>query len=145
MVAIPYSVPRPLYAELMRLAGDRIIVSTSAEAEWLDNIIELGRQLCRCSSPSYLLQTKKDHPMRDHTEAAYAGRMKEARVISVSFDPMRRALRDTRPAEKPRAHQSYWQALLGQVGGNVRPPCLELTDDEKAKTRAAFAASGLNL
>jgi len=145
VVAIKYSVPRPMYAELTRLAGDRIIVSTSSEEEWLDNIIELGWQLYLCSSPPYLLQTAKDHRMRDYTEAAFAGRIDEARAIHASLEPVRRALRDTRPAEKPHAHQKYWQSLLGQVGGHVRPPCLELTEDEKARTRAAFASCGLKL
>ncbi len=145
VVAIKYSVPRPMYAELTRLAGDRIIVSTSSEEEWLDNIIELGWQLYLCSSPPYLLQTAKDHRMRDYTEAAFAGRIDEARAIHTSLEPVRRALRDTRPAEKPHAHQKYWQSLLGQVGGHVRPPCLELTDAEKAQTRTAFAACGLKL
>ncbi len=145
VVAIKYSVPRPMYAELTRLAGDRIIVSTSSEEEWLDNIIELGWQLYLCSSPPYLLQTANDHRMRDYTEAAFAGRFDEARAIHASLEPVRHALRDTRPAEKPHAHQKYWQSLLGQVGGHVRRPCLELTEAEKSQTRAAFAACGLKL
>jgi len=127
------------------LAGDRIQVSTASEEEWLDNIIDLGWQLYLCSSPPYLLQTAKDRRMRDYTDAAFAGRFEEARAIRDSLEPVRRALRDTRPAEKPHAHQKYWQTLLGQNGGQVRPPCLELTEAEKAETRAAFAACGLNL
>ncbi len=145
VVAIKYSVPRPMYAELTRLAGDRIIVSTSSEEEWLDNIIELGWQLYLCSSPPYLLQTAHDRRMHDYTQAAFAGDVDRARAISASLDPVRRALRDTRPAEKPHAHQKYWQDLLGQTGGRVRPPCLELSDAEKAVTRAAFDACGLKL
>ncbi len=145
VVAIKYSVPQPMYGELTRLAGDRILVSTSSEEEWLDNIVELGWQLYLCSSPPYLLQTAQDRRMRDYTDAAFAGRIDEARRISASLEPVRRALRDTRPAEKPHAHQKYWQSLLGKTGGHVRPPCLELTEDEKAKTRAAFEACGLKL
>ena len=38
------------------------------------------------------------------------------------LDPVRAALRDTRPADKPQAHQKYWQELLGQTGGPVRRP-----------------------
>ena len=143
VVAIKYSVPREMYAELTRLAGDRIIVSTSSEEEWLDNITELGWQLYLCSSPPYLLQTAADRRMRAYTDLAFAGRIEEARGLRDSLEPVRRALRDTRPPEKPHAHQKYWQELLGQTGGHVRRPCLELTDDEKARTRAAFAACGL--
>ncbi|NCG24397.1 MAG: dihydrodipicolinate synthase family protein, partial [Actinobacteria bacterium] len=42
VVAIKYSVPRPLYTALTQLASDRIQVSTAAEHEWLDNILELN-------------------------------------------------------------------------------------------------------
>jgi len=145
VVAIKYSVPRPMYAELTRLAGDRILVSTASEEEWLDNIIELGWQLYLCSSPPYLIQTAKDRRMRAYTDAAFAGRMAEARDIRDSLDPVRRALMGTRPAEKPHAHQKYWQSLLGQAGGRVRPPCLDLTEEEKTETRTAFESCGLVL
>ncbi|MDE2333464.1 MAG: dihydrodipicolinate synthase family protein, partial [Rhodospirillales bacterium] len=37
IVAIKYSVPREMYTRLTHLAGDRLIVSTASEAEWLDN------------------------------------------------------------------------------------------------------------
>ena len=145
VVAIKYSVPRAMYAELTRLAGDRIIVSTAAEEEWLDNIVELGWKLYLCSSPPYLIQTAVDRRMRDYTDAALAGRVDDARAISASLEPVRRALKGTRPAEKPHAHQKYWQELLGQRGGRVRPPLLELTETEKAATRAAFDGCGLKL
>lgn len=145
VVAIKYSVPRAMYAELTRRAGDRIIVSTASEEEWLDNIAELGWQLYLCSSPPYLIQTAADRRMRDYTDAAFAGDLQRAREISASLEPVRRALRDTRPAEKPHSHQKYWQELLGQTGGYVRPPLLELTEAEKAATRAAFDACGLRL
>jgi len=58
-------------------------------------------------------------------------------------DPVRHALKSTRPGGKPQSHQKYWQELRGQVGGRVGPPMLELTEAEKAATRAAFEACGL--
>lgn len=143
VVAIKYSVPRPMYAELTRLAGDRILVSTASEEEWLDNILDLGWQLYLCSSPPYLIQTARDRRMRAYTDAAFAGRADEARRLRDSLAPVRQALRGTRPAEKPHAHQKYWQTLLGQAGGRVRPPMLDLTEDEKRITRTAFDACGL--
>lgn len=143
VVAIKYSVPRPMYSELTQLAGDRILVSTASEEEWLDNILELNWQLYLCSSPPYLIQTKHDKRMRDYTDLAFAGKAEEARRIRDSLDPVRAALKNTRPAEKPHSHQKYWQELLGQVGGRVRPPLLELTEEEKRATRAAFEACGL--
>jgi 4-hydroxy-tetrahydrodipicolinate synthase len=143
VVAIKYSVPRPMYAELTRLAGDRILVSTASEEEWLDNILELGWQLYLCSSPPYLIQTARDRRMRDYTDLAFSGRADAARALRDSLDPVRAALKATRPAEKPHAHQKYWQDLLGQTGGRTRPPMLDLTDREKARTREAFDSCGL--
>lgn len=143
VVAIKYSVPRAMYAELTRLAGDRILVSTASEEEWLDNIVELGWQLYLCSSPPYLIQSAADLRMREYTDLAFAGEIEKARAVRDSLGPVREALRGTRPAEKPHAHQKYWQELLGQVGGHVRAPLLELTESEKAATRAAFEGCGL--
>ncbi len=143
VVAIKYSVPRPMYSELSRLASDRILVSTASEHEWLDNILELGWQLYLCSSPPYLIQTTSDKRMRAYTDLAFAGRADEARAIFNSLEPVRKALFGTRPPEKPHSHQKYWQDLLGQKGGSVRSPLLELTEAEKAATRAAFESCGL--
>ena len=145
IVAIKYSVPREMYAKLTRIAGDKLIVSTASEEEWLDNIVELGWRLYLCSSPPYLLQTKVDRRMREYTDLAFRGEVAKAKAVRDSLDPVRQALRRTRPAEKPPAHSKYWQELLGQVGGRVRPPMLELTEAEKEATRAAFAACGLKL
>ena len=145
VVAIKYSVPRPMYTELTELASDRIQVSTASEEEWLDNILELGWRLYLCSSPPFLLQSARDRRMHDYTQAAFEGRADEARAISRSLDPVRAALKGTRPPEKPHAHQKYWQELLGQVGGRVRAPMLELTDAERAATREAFEQCGLRV
>ena len=143
IVAIKYSVPRQMYAELTRLAGDRLLVSTAPEEDWLDNILELGWRLYLCSSPPYLLQTTADRRMRDYTDLAFAGKADEARRERDSLEPVRQALKGTRPGAKPHANQKYWQELLGQVGGPVRPPMLELSESEKAATRQAFARCGL--
>lgn len=143
IVAIKYSVRRELYARLTHLVRDRLIVSTASEEEWLDNIVELGWQVYLCSTPPYLMQTKSDLRMREYTDLAMRGDVKRARIVRNSLDPVRAALRETRPPEKPQAHQKYWQELLGQVGGPTRRPQIQLTDSEKAATKAAFENCGL--
>lgn len=145
VVAIKYSVPRATYAELTRTAGDKLIVSNSSEEDWLDNIVELGWQVYLCSTPPYLLQTPADRRMHAYTELAFQGEVASARRIRDSLDPVRKALKETRPAGKAAAHQKYWQELLGQAGGAVRAPLLALTEPEKAATRAAFEACGLKV
>ena len=145
IVAIKYSVPREMYIRLTELAGDKILVSTSAEPEWLDNIEQLGWQLYLCSSPPYHIQTKRDKRMDEYTRLAFAGKFEAARRVRDSLNPVRDAMAQSRPADKPQAFGKYWQELLGQVGGRVRPPMLELTDAEKQTIREAFESCGLKL
>jgi len=143
IVAIKYSVPREMYIKLTSMVGDKLIVSTASEEEWLDNIVELNWPVYLCSTPPYLMQTAVDRRMREYTDLARRGEVERARAVRDSLAPVRQALRRTRPPEKPQAHQKYWQELLGQVGGPVRRPLLDLTEAEKAATRAAFEACGL--
>ena len=61
---------------LFQTHGDdpgKLIVSTSSEDLWLENILELGWQVYLCSSPPYLMQTKFDQRMNEYTELAMAG------------------------------------------------------------------------
>ena len=145
VVAIKYSVPRAMYKALTALAGERILVSTASEEEWLDNILELNWRLYLCSNPPYLFQTAVDKRIREYTDLAFKGDAAGARRIRDSLNPVREAFKKTKPAEKGHAHAKYWQSLLGQAAGPVRRPMLELTDAEKANVRAALAGCGLKL
>ncbi|MFK7837402.1 MAG: dihydrodipicolinate synthase family protein [Sulfitobacter sp.] len=145
IVAIKYSVPREMYVRLTQMVGNKIHVSTSAEHEWLDNILELDWKLYLCSSPPYQLQTKNDQRMNEYTSLAMAGKADEARRVFDSLQPVRDAMAKTRPAGKPTAFGKYWQELLGQTGGRVRAPMLELTEAEKEMIQSGFNACGLKL
>jgi 4-hydroxy-tetrahydrodipicolinate synthase len=139
-----YSVPREC-TRADAASGDKILVNTASEEEWFDNIVELGWQLYLCSSPPYLVQTKADRRMREYTDLAMRGEVARARAVRDSLNPVREAIRRTRPPEKFHSHSKYWQQLLGQAGGAVRRPMLELTEAEKDATRRAFEGCGLKL
>lgn len=145
IVAIKYSVDRERYARLTDMTRGELIVSTSSEDLWLENITELGWQVYLCSTPPFLMQTKLDQRMNEYTRLAMAGDVDRARLVRDSLDPVRKALKNTRPSDKPQAQQKYWAELLGQVGGLVRRPLLNLTDEEKIIVRTAFDASGLKV
>jgi 4-hydroxy-tetrahydrodipicolinate synthase len=145
IVAIKYSVPRDMYVRLTHMVGDKIHVSTSAEHEWLDNIIELDWKLYLCSSPPYQLQSVKDQRMNEYTRLAFEGKADEARRVFDSLNPVRDAMKRSKPEGKPTAFGKYWQELLGQKGGRVRAPMLELTDAEKEIVRNAFNECGLRV
>ncbi len=145
IVAIKYSVPRVEYTELTRLVGERIQVSTASEEEWLDNITQLGWRLYLCSTPPLLLQTAVDQRINDYTRLAFAGEIEAARKVRDSLQPARDAFKASRPRGKPQAHSKYWQELLGQAGGPVRRPLLQLSEAERTLIREQFAQSGLRL
>ena len=145
IVAIKYSVDRDRYARLTDMTRGKLIVSTSSEDLWLENITELGWQVYLCSTPPFLMQTKLDQRMNEYTRLAMAGDVAKARVVRDSLNPVREALKNTRPPNKPQAQQKYWADLLGQVGGLVRRPLLNLTDEEKVIVKTAFDTCGLQV
>ncbi|MGI9364159.1 MAG: dihydrodipicolinate synthase family protein [Rhizobiaceae bacterium] len=143
IVAIKYSVPRDMYVKLTHMVGDQIHVSTAAEHEWLDNILELDWKLYLCSSPPYQIQSKVDQRMNEYTKLAFAGKADEAHRVFDSLNPVRDAMKRSRPPGKPTAFGKYWQELLGQRGGRVRAPMLDLNQAEKDIIQKAFDECGL--
>ena len=81
IVAIKYSVDRDRYSRLTEMTRGKLIVSTSSEDLWLENITELGWQVYLCSTPPFLMQTKLDQRMNEYTRLAMAGDVAEARVV----------------------------------------------------------------
>jgi len=145
VVAIKYSTDRDKYKRLTEMVGHKIHVSNPDEPDWLDNVIELGWKLYLCSTPPFLLQTAADQRMNEYTQFAFAGKFDEARRVRDSLNPLREAFKHSKPKGKPQAHAKYWQELLGQHGGPVRRPLLQLTKAEREATQKAFATSGLKL
>ena len=145
IVAIKYSVDRERYSKLTDISRGNLIVSTSSEDNWLENIIELGWQVYLCSTPPFLMQTKTDQRMNEYTKLAMAGNVEQARIVRDSLDSVRNAFKGSRPSDKPHAQQKYWAELLGQVGGIVRRPLLGLSEVEKGTVKKAFQECGLKI
>jgi 4-hydroxy-tetrahydrodipicolinate synthase len=145
IVAIKYSTDRARYKRLTELVGDKIHVSNPDEHDWLENIIELGWKLYLSSTPPFLLQTKVDQRMNEYTRLAFEGKYQQAREVRDSLEPVRQAMRSSKPKGKPQAHGKAWQDLLGQHGGKVRRPLINLTEAELEATRQAFEGCGLRL
>jgi len=143
MVAIKYSTDRELYKELTQLSGSEIQISNPDEHDWLQNIEELHWSLYLCSTPPFLLQSKVDQRMNEYTRLAFKGDFAAAKKVNDSLDPVREAFKSSKPKGKPQAHAKYWQELLGQHGGPVRRPLLQLTPQEKETIQSAFKQSGL--
>jgi len=145
VVAIKYSTDREKYKRLTEMVGHKIHVSNPDEPDWLENILEYGWKLYLCSTPPFLLQTAADQRMNAYTQLAFAGKFDEARQVRDSLNSVREAFKQSKPKGKPQAHAKYWQELIGQHGGPVRRPLLQLTEAEREVTRQAVARSGLKL
>jgi 4-hydroxy-tetrahydrodipicolinate synthase len=145
IVAIKYSTDRKQYTELTHLAGDNIIVSNPSEEEWLDNIRELNWQLYLCSTPPLLLQATGDTRIHDYTQAAFAGDFKLAQRLRDSLEPAREAFKAARFGAGPTPTSKVWQECLGQVGGPVRRPLINFTQEQHQKVQALFKTSGIQV
>ena len=145
IVAIKYSTERDLYKKLTELSGSDIQISNPDEDDWLRNIEELHWSLYLCSTPPFLLQSKVDQRMNEYTQLAFKGDFAAAKKVNASLDPVRQAFKASKPKGKPQAHAKYWQELLGQHGGKVRRPLLQLTQAEKEVIQSAFKQSGLKI
>ena len=67
--------------ETLKIQGDKLIVSSASEAEWLDNIIELGWKVYLCSAPPLLYQTAGDRRIREYSDLAWAGDTRRAGFV----------------------------------------------------------------
>ena len=164
VVAIKYSVDRPMYAELTELASDRIQVSTASEPEWLDNILELDWRLYLCSSPPFLLQSGKDRRMWDYTREPAGGperispdgtgtaeeRGDGARLEGVTADPRHVTARGPAPLGVRDPHRDDGQVGVGakgldqpsaQVGGDHLGVVVEERQDRSGRAIGTRVAS----
>ena len=144
IVAIKYSVPREMYARLTRLAGRQAV-----RQHRLGGGVVRQHRRARLAALSLLVTAL---PVPDQGGPAHARihrpgvcrRGGEGQGGARQPQPGARGVpRDLATAGKAPAHSKYWQELLGQVGGRVRPPMLELTAAEKETTRRAFETCGL--
>lgn len=144
-------VGRPLehYAEVLRLCGDRIVLSHPSEDLWLRLMRDFGQQVHNSSATPYTFQTAGFQPLREYTALGLAGRFEEAEQRSAVLDPVRqvwdkwqnRIWQERRVV--PIAYLKYWCELLGLAGGPPREPLVPLTDAERAEIRADLERVGL--
>lgn len=144
-------ISRPLehYLEVRRLTGDRIVLSSPSESDFLMMIRDHGQRVHQSSASPYLMQTATWQPMRDYASLAWEGRFDEAEAVSGTLAPARAVARrwiHERWHETgilPIAAIKAWSAVMGLAAGPVRTPLLHLTDDELAAIRDEIAAAGL--
>jgi len=141
VVAVKNSPKLPHTLETLRLAGDRIIVSSPDESIWFSLMTEHSCRVYMSSAAPYLLQKPGYTPLKDYAALVMQGRNEEAATINQSLEPARaifnKWLRDPWPARRlmPIAYLKTWSELLGMVGGAVRSPLLQTTPAEREELR----------
>lgn len=137
------------YLETKRLVGDRLVLSTPSEDDWLMLMVYLGQRVHMSSASPYLYQTPGALPIKRYTELAMGGDVAGAAQLSYHLAPIRRVNHKwhhrlwTQQRIIPIAYIKAWSELLGLAAGPVRPPLLPLTPEEKAELRSDLRQVGL--
>jgi 4-hydroxy-tetrahydrodipicolinate synthase len=133
---------------LRAAVGKELEISVADEAPWVYNLGVSGDHWLLNYCP-HLYQVPGYLPVNDYTAAARAGDYNTAIEIAKSLNPLRTVLSKWIPGyggaggRVPAAEQKYWMELIGMKGSPVRPPCAELSTEQKEQMRADLAATGL--
>lgn len=144
-------ISRPLdhYVAVRNLCGDRIVMSSPNEADFLTMIRDHGQRVHQSSASPYLIQTADHQAMRRYVNLALAGQFVDAAEISAQLDPVRAVShrwimgRWRENGIIPIAAIKEWSAMLGMAAGPVRPPLPQMTEDDRAALRRELEATGL--
>jgi 4-hydroxy-tetrahydrodipicolinate synthase len=137
------------YLEVLKLAGDRILVCEPNEGTWLENLLEHGQRVFMSSAAPYLYQVPGWRPMRDYTELALAGDGARAAEVAATLEPVRAVAatwlhgEEARRRGSPVPYIKAWAGLLGMAGGPVRPPLTQVSEAELHALAADLEAAGL--
>ena len=134
--------------QVRRLVGDQIVVSDPKEDNWLANIVFNGQQVFLASPTPHLYQWKGHLPMKTYTKLAMEGKIEEAKKVSATLNPVRRVAKkwfgeSLATGNFPIARQKYWQELLGMTPSSVRPPLMQISQEEKQAMRKDIEKAGL--
>jgi 4-hydroxy-tetrahydrodipicolinate synthase len=144
-------VSRPLdhYVAVRKLCGDRIVMSSPNEADFLMMMREHGQRVHQSSASPYLIQTAERQEMREYAELALAGRFDEAAVLSARLEPLREVShrwmmgRWRQTGVIPIAAIKEWSAMLGMAAGPVRTPLLQMSEHDVNSMRIELEATGI--
>jgi 4-hydroxy-tetrahydrodipicolinate synthase len=144
-------ISRPLdhYLAVRKLCGERIVMSSPSEGDFLMMMREHGQRVHQSSASPYLIQTAERQEMRQYADLALAGRFDDAAEVSARLDPLREIShrwimgrwRDT--GVIPIAAIKEWSAMLGMAAGPVRTPLLQMAEGERAAMRRDLEATGI--
>jgi len=145
IVAVKHTGPPEDVLQTRILCGDKVVVSTPHESNWLLDLTVKGQQFSIGSPWPFVLQSKRLKLIKEYTTLAMKGEVAKAWEACRRLEPIRRALRNVTVPGKIHATYKYWTQSLGMAGGDgrVRLPHTELTEAEKRAIKAAVESTEL--
>ncbi len=149
IVGVKNSPRMPHTLEVLRLAGDRVLVSHPDERNFFQLMVEHGSRLYMSSASPFLIQKPGYTLIKDYYALALEGRVDEAAAVARRLDPARdvfdKWLRDPWPQRRvmPIAYLKAWSEMLGMVGGAVRLPLQQITPQEREELHQDLVNAGL--
>jgi 4-hydroxy-tetrahydrodipicolinate synthase len=137
------------YAQVKKLAGDKLVLSHPNESFLLEMIRDYGQQVYQSSQTPYLFQTATWTPLNEYVGLALGGRFDEAAKVAAQLDPLRKLhlkwSRNMWSERKviPCAYVTAWSECLGMAGGPVRPGLPRITPAEREELQRDLEATGL--
>lgn len=134
--------------DIQRACENRIWVSDPLEDHWLYEIPIMDPPVLCCNWVVYFFQKLNHKPLQKYTQLALKGEMDKAKEIRESLNPVRKILAKVfndnyARGVYPIGHFKYWCELYGLPGGPVRPPLLNITQEEKDWLRKELEAIGM--
>jgi len=132
--------------EVLRRAGDRIVVSDPDEDKYFMLLAYLGQQVHMSSPTPYLYQVPGYLPIREYNDLTVAGKVAEASKKSFELEGIRAVRRKyftTGPDGRTTPYLKEWTKLLGMAAGEPRPPMIPLTEKQRAEFRKDLEATGI--
>jgi 4-hydroxy-tetrahydrodipicolinate synthase len=144
-------VSRPLdhYVAVRQLCGERIVMSSPNEADFLMMMRDHGQRVHQSSASPYLIQIADRLEMRQYTDLALDGRFDEAAEISERLDALREIShrwimgRWRETGVIPIAAIKTWSEMLGMAAGPVRTPLLQMSNRDREQMRSELEATGI--
>jgi 4-hydroxy-tetrahydrodipicolinate synthase len=137
------------YLAVKRLCGDKLVLSSPSETDFLMMMRDHGQRVHQSSASPFLLQTANSRPVKEYAELALLGDFESAERISSTLNDVRKTqhhwimgpYRETDIL--PIAAIKAWSELLGMAGGPVRTPLLQMPEEQRARMRHDVEATGL--
>jgi 4-hydroxy-tetrahydrodipicolinate synthase len=133
----------------MDLVGDQIVVSDPLEDHLLTMTLNFNQQVLLGTTSVFLMQSPTYQPIREYYDLALQGKAAEAARKYYEMQPLRdvwngiyQVLWDKKAAAHPLPTIKYWMELIGMAAGPVRPPMINITEEQKAAFRERLYATG---